>query len=31
MSTLLFAVRDLYSRQPESFHHEPWDPHSAVW
>ena len=25
MSALLPAIRDLYSRQPEYFHHEPWE------
>ena len=28
MSTLLPAIRELYSRHPEYFHHEPWElPH----
>ena len=25
MSTLLPAIRELYSRHPEYFHHEPWE------
>ena len=25
MNTLLPAIRDLYSRHPEYFHHEPWE------
>jgi hypothetical protein len=25
MSALLPAIRDLYSRLPETYHHEPWE------
>jgi hypothetical protein len=25
VSTLLPAVRDLYSKHPENWHHEPWE------
>jgi hypothetical protein len=28
---LLPSIRDLYSRQPEYFHHEPWELQSALF
>jgi hypothetical protein len=31
LSALLLAVRKLYSRQPESFHLEPWELQSLLW
>ncbi len=31
MSTLLPAVRELYSRQPEAFYLEPWELQSLLW
>jgi hypothetical protein len=31
VSSLLAAVRDLYSRQPEAFYLEPWELQQLLW